>query len=200
MKYLSLIIFSLVFSIPPVYASEVTGTITTGVDTGVEGIVVEAPTANPPAGEYTSEQSVALSGGTGTVSIHYTTDGAAATCSSGNVYSTPITVSSSLVIEAISCYANSIVSPIAIFGYAINPPSAPAPSSGGGGGGSGGFITTPATAAYDFNTDGKVDVFDFNVLITNWGSTGASSSTGDANGDGNVDILDFNLLIINWKP
>jgi len=43
-------------------------------------------------------------------------------------------------------------------------------------------------------------VFDFNVLITNWGSTGASSSTGDANGDGNVDILDFNLLIINWQP
>ena len=199
MKYLAIIAFFFAVT-SSAYASEVTGMVTTGVNTGVEGIVVEVPTASPPAGTYTSTQDVSLAGGTGTVSIHYTTDGAAATCSSGSTYSTPITVSSSLVIEAISCYANSVASPIAIFGYAINPPSAPAPSGGGGGGGGGGIITTPTTAPYDFNVDGKVDVFDFNILITNWGSTGATGASGDANGDGNVDILDFNLLIINWKP
>jgi len=78
-------------------------------------------------------------------------------------------------------------------------------TSGGGGGGSsggggGGILTTPSTASYDFNSDGNIDVFDFNILITNWGTTGtATQPTGDANGDRNVDILDFNLLIINWQ-
>jgi len=201
MKYLSLIILSLSFAIPA-NASEVTGTITTGVDTGVEGIVIETPTADPVAGSYTGTQNITLSGGAGTLSIHYTDDGSAVTCTTGNTYSTPIEATTSLFIEAISCYANGVASPTIIFAYVIsNSPPAPAPSGGGGGGGGGGIITTPATVAYDFNSDGKIDVFDFNVLITNWGTVGgATSATGDANGDGNVDILDFNLLIINWQP
>lgn len=185
----------------PALASTFDGTITTGVDTGVEGIVIEAPTANPPAGAYTGTQNVELSGSTGVLSIHYTTDGSAATCTSGITYSAPISVPSSLVIEAVSCYANGIASPIAIFAYAIsNSPPDPAPGGGGGGGGGGGTITTPATEVYDFNSDGKIDVFDFNVLIINWGTTtGATGADGDADGDGDVDIFDFNLLIINWQ-
>ena len=185
----------------PVYASEVTGTLTTGVSTGngVEGLVIEAPTASPVANTYTSAQSVTLSGGDGTQSIHYTTDGSAATCSSGSTYSAAISVPSTVVIEAISCYANNVSSPVRLFGYVINIPSAPAPSGGGGGGGGGGVITTPSTSGNDFNNDGKVDVFDFNTLISNWGATGATKAMGDANGDGAVDIFDFNLLIINWQ-
>jgi len=201
-KYL-ITTFVLFFAlVAPVSASEITGTITTGLSTGggVEGIVIETPTASPPAGSYTGTQNVTLSGGTGTVSVHYTTDGSAASCTTGNTYSTPIVAATSLFIEAISCYANSVASPTIIFAYVIsNSPPAPAPSGGGGGGGGGGVITTPSTASHDFNGDGKSDVFDFNILIINWGSTGASKATGDANGDGNVDILDFNLLIINWQ-
>ena len=136
MKYILTIILSLALVLPT-YASEITGTITTGVTTGngVNGVVVEAPTANPSAGTYTSTQNVVLSGGDGTVSIHYTIDGTAATCSSGEVYSSPISVSSNLFIGAISCYPNGATSSPVSFAYAINPPSAPAPSGGGGGGG-----------------------------------------------------------------
>ncbi len=200
MKYIFTIITTFAF-ITPVLASTVEGTIETGVSSGngVEGIVVEQPTATPPAGEYTSAQSVVLSGGEGTLFIRYTTDGSAVSCTTGNIYNTPIEVSSSLFIEAISCYPNSITSGTPSFAYTINPPSPPAPSGGGGGGG-GGIVTTPQTADYDFNSDGNIDVFDFNILIVNWGSTSATDkSTGDANGDGNVDIFDFNLLIINWQ-
>jgi len=75
----------------------------------------------------------------------------------------------------------------------------PAPSGGGGGGGGGGVVTTPATTTNDFNGDNKVDVFDFNILIANWGATGATQEMGDADGNGIVGILDFNLLIINWQ-
>ena len=109
-------------------------------------------------------------------------------------FSTPIEVASSLLIEAISCYANSIDSGTITFAYAINPPSTPSGGSGGGG-----VSTTPATADYDFNSDGNIDILDFNILITNWGNTSATKATGDANNDGKVDILDFNLLIINWQ-
>ncbi len=201
MKYF--LTFVLFFSIAlPAYASEVTGTLTTGVSTGngVNGMVIEKPTADPVAGTYTSTQNVTLTGGSGTQSIHYTTDGSAATCTSGSTYSTPIVVDSNLVIEAISCYANSIDSGVILFGYTIDPPSGPAPSGGGGGGGGGGIVTTPSTSNLDFNIDGNIDVFDFNILMANWGTiSGASTSTGDADGDGDVDILDFNLLIVNWQ-
>jgi len=202
MKYILTITLVFLFTlIPSAYASEVTGTITTGLSAGnnLDGLVIEQPTASPVAGTYTTSQSVILSGGPGTQSIHYTTDGSAATCSSGNTYSTAISVTSSLVIEAISCYPNNIASPTILFGYAINPPSAPGPSGGGGGPTGGGVPVTPATVATDFNGDGKIDVFDFNILITNWGATGATQAMGDANGDGTVDIFDFNLLIANWQ-
>lgn len=201
MKYLLTII--LFFSMAlPVAASEVTGTITTGLSTGnaVDGVVIVAPTANPVAGEYTGSQSVALTGGEGAQSIRYTTDGSAATCSSGSVYTSAITVDSNVVIEAVACYANNVTSPKLIAAYIINPPT-PAPSGGGGGGGGGGgIIATPANSANDFNNDGSIDVFDFNVLVSNWGTlTGASKAMGDADGDGDVDIYDFNLLISTWN-
>ncbi len=201
MKYLLTFILFLSVAVPA-YASIFGGQVTTGVSTGngMEGIVVEAPTASPVAGSYTGTQNITLSGGDGTVSIHYTDDGSSVSCTTGNTYSTPIVASTSLFIEAISCYANGVVSPTIIFAYVIsNSPPTTAPSGGGGGGG-GGTITTPSTASYDFNSDGKIDVIDFNILIVNWGSTGApDKTTGDANGDGNVDIFDFNLLIINWQ-
>ncbi len=70
-----------------------------------------------------------------------------------------------------------------------------APSSAGGGGGGGQEPKTEKTKG-DITGDGKVGIFDFNILMANWGKTG--ENVADLNGDGKVDILDFNILMINW--
>ena len=151
----------------PVYASEISGTVNTGnsITTGVNGIVMEAPTANPSAGAYTSVQNVVLSGGDGTASIHYTTNGSSANCATGNIYSAPIQVTSSLSINAISCYANNKPSPTISFAYVINLPSSPSSSgsvSSGGGGGTVGDNTTAPT--------------DTSVIINNGAATTTSTT------------------------
>ncbi len=139
MKYLIIAILSLSFTLP-VSASVYNGTVNTGasVSTGISGILMEAPTASPSAGAYTTTQNVVLLGGVGTVFINYTTDGTGVSCATGDTYSSPIVVSSSLSIKAVSCYANNTPSPIVSFVYAINAPSAPASTSGGNTGGGGG--------------------------------------------------------------
>ncbi|MEX0917519.1 MAG: dockerin type I domain-containing protein [Candidatus Paceibacterota bacterium] len=78
-------------------------------------------------------------------------------------------------------------------------------SSGGGGGGGGGSpvpqtsTLSPEAEEVDVNSDGKIDVLDFNQLLIDWGgSSGGSGLSTDFNGDGTVDILDFNQLLINW--
>ncbi len=83
----------------------------------------EIPTATPPAGTYTSTQSVTLAS-VGADSIHYTTDGTAASCTTGTVFasSTPILVSSSMVINAVGCNVSGSTSNS--FSYFINYPPA----------------------------------------------------------------------------
>jgi len=153
---LSVILLSLLVWSNLALASEVTGNLTTGIGTAVEGIVITPPIASPGAGAYTSAQSVALSA-SGASSIRYTTDGTAPTCSTGTVYSGPISVGSSMAIETISCYPNNKVSTVASYAYTITIPAptpalAPAPvssgSGGGGGGGGGGYYPqTPTPTA-----------------------------------------------------
>ena len=124
------------FSSQALFASEVTGTITTGLTSGeTQGTVVVAPTASPVANTYTSAQSVTLTA-TGSTSIHYTTSGTDPTCTTGTTYSGAITVASTTTIEAISCYPNSNASTVASFAYTINISS--------GGGSSGGSSNPPA--------------------------------------------------------
>ncbi len=173
-----------------------------------DGIVKSKPTASldPSDGPFTSTQTVPLSA-PGSTSIHYflnTTDlNSALTCSSGDT-ANPMAVTSSALIRAIACYG-SIAGPMASFSYEFSAPPAtnPAPSSGGGGGGGGSYappIAPPTTAQADFNESGEIDILDFNILITNWGTTtGATKGTGDADGNGTVDIFDFNILITNWS-
>jgi peptidoglycan hydrolase-like protein with peptidoglycan-binding domain len=137
-------------------ASEVTGTLSTGISSpGVIGVVIAPPVASPVAGTYDSVQNVTLTAPSST-SIHYTIDNTSPTCSTGTVYSGSISVGSSLTIEAISCYPNNQQSTVASYLYTINPPtltppsfSGPSGSGGGGGGSSGGgsglsgkFLTT----------------------------------------------------------
>ncbi len=200
MKYIITIIFSLVLAFP-VYASEAGGTFSTGVSTGVpEVVLIEAPTASPAPNSYTSAKSITLTGGEGTQSIQYTTNSGTITCSSGTTYNTPIAVTTSTTIQAISCYSDGFASDAVNFAYIISSSGGGGGNSGGGGGGGtsyGGGIT-PAPNNADFNGDGKVDIIDLATLSTNWGSTTATHSTGDANGDGNVDITDLSILSTQW--
>ncbi|MDO8469619.1 MAG: peptidoglycan-binding protein [bacterium] len=128
----------------PVLASEITGSLCTGVNCPVEGTVVAAPTASPAAGSYTSAQSVTLDA-TGETSIRYTTDGSAPACpSTGTTYSSAISVGSSATIKAIACYANSASSTVASFAYTITVSSAATVNVSGGGGGGGTYVAPTA--------------------------------------------------------
>lgn len=46
----------------------------------------------------------------------------------------------------------------------------------------------------DISGDGKVNLVDFSILLTNWGKAGA----GDFNGDGVVNLADFSIMLFNW--
>ncbi|HUD20013.1 MAG TPA: dockerin type I domain-containing protein [Patescibacteria group bacterium] len=74
---------------------------------------------------------------------------------------------------------------IHFFKISLNPSPTPTP--------------TPTPKPGDLNGDGKVDIFDYNLLVTNFGKTGtARFSPADINGDGKVDIFDYNVLVGNF--
>lgn len=81
----------------------------------------EAPTFSPPAGTYTSAQSVTLASATAGVTIYYTTDGSTPTAAS-TVYSAPVQVTSSLTLKAIAQGGGHTPSPVASAAYVINLP------------------------------------------------------------------------------
>lgn len=56
--------------------------------------------------------------------------------------------------------------------------------------------STPVPLPGDIDGDGDVDIFDYNILIGEFGITGNSDA--DINGDGRVDIFDYNLLVGNF--
>jgi len=102
----------------PAIASTVTGTIESGVGSGgFNADVPYRPTASVSAGTYTSNQSVVLSSA-GATSIRYTVDGTQPSCSSGNAYSTAITISSSTTLKAIAC-KGAAASSVATFAYVL---------------------------------------------------------------------------------
>ena len=49
----------------------------------------------------------------------------------------------------------------------------------------------------DANKDGKIDKYDFALLMANWGKTGINVC--DFNGDGKVDKYDLALLMLYWS-
>lgn len=62
---------------------------------------------------------------------------------------------------------------------------------------------TPTRAAIDsatdLNKDSKMDVFDYNVLVGDFGKTGEPGwILSDINEDGKIDIFDYNLLVQNF--
>jgi len=54
-----------------------------------------------------------------------------------------------------------------------------------------------SAAMPDVNMDGVVNIFDINLVSSNWGTAGPA---GDANKDGIVNIFDINLISANWGP
>ena len=190
-------------------ASEVTGTLNVGIQTGISGTVLEAPSASPAPGTYTNSVSITLTKGTGATEARYTTDGSTPDCTSSSVYSSPITLSSTATIKAVSCYPGPVASAVASFAYTINQSSGSGSSgssggngnSGGTGGSTGGGGGTPSTGACgtaDFNGDGKVDLVDMNILVNHFGLTPVTHADGDADCDGDVDIVDMNILVNGW--
>ena len=163
-----------------------------GGDDGIDALLTSPPIASPIAGTYDSAISVTLTAD-GASSVYYTTDGVTVpSCSTGSVYSGPIPVSSSLEIQAISCYPNNASSTVESYFYAINQAAASggtnysaAPGYGGGSSSGGSPVT---------NT---VGISDFVSLMANWGKPG-SGNPADFNGDGKVDIMDFVWLMANW--
>jgi hypothetical protein len=58
-------------------------------------------------------------------------------------------------------------------------------------------IPTTTFLPGDLDKNGKVDIFDYNTLVGNFGKTG-SNLIGDINNDGKVDIFDYNQLVGNF--
>lgn len=47
--------------------------------------------------------------------------------------------------------------------------------------------------------DGKVNIYDYNLLVTDFGKTGANGfSPADIDVNGKVDIFDYNILVGNF--
>lgn len=55
---------------------------------------------------------------------------------------------------------------------------------------------TPVAIPGDVDGDGDVDIFDYNILVSNFGATGENPA--DIDGDNDVDIFDYNILIGNF--
>lgn len=105
-----LIIATVVVISRTAFASEISCSLTatsTNCATGTTAFVAFAPSASPVAGTYNAAQNISLSAANAT-SIRYTLDGTTPSCSSGVLYSAPISVKKTLTIRAISCYPNNI--------------------------------------------------------------------------------------------
>ncbi len=62
-----------------------------------------------------------------------------------------------------------------------------------------GSTPPPSIKRGDLNSDGRVDIFDYNILIGDFGKTGSNGFIpADIDTNGKVDIFDFNILLGNF--
>ena len=81
------------------------------------------PAFSPPAGTYTTAQSVTISNGMANASIYYTTNGSTPT-SGSTLYTGPVSVSASETVQALAVASGYPNSGVAMAAYAITPPAA----------------------------------------------------------------------------
>ena len=62
----------------------------------------------------------------------------------------------------------------------------------------GGGVENPGIEPGDANGDGRVDINDLTIVLTNFGRTGMTWSRGDFLGDGTVDINDLTIVLANF--
>ena len=133
-------------------------------------LVPATPTFSPAAGTYTTVQTVAIKDATSGTTIYYTTNGAAPLIGQGgtNLYTGPLTVSSSETIQAIAVYQiGSAPSATASASYTINLPTAATPTFSP----AAGTYTSVQTVTLKDTTSGAT------VYYTTDGSTPTTSST-----------------------
>lgn len=135
----------------------------------MSGVVIAAPTAIVAGGSYTSTQAVTLTS-TGSLSVRYTTDGSAPTCTTGTEYTSALVISSTVTVNAIACYANGVSSPVSTNVYVITAAGTTGGSGGGGGGGGGG--STFVSASFVPSTSATTT-----VVTTTFGTTGSATTT-----------------------
>jgi len=51
----------------------------------------------------------------------------------------------------------------------------------------------------DINLDGKVDIYDFSILMFWWNATKIIHPCGDINKDKKVNLIDFSIMMYNWN-
>ena len=59
-------------------------------------------------------------------------------------------------------------------------------------------VTGATILTGDANRDGRVDVNDLTIVLSNFGQTGMSWSQGDFNGDGRVDVNDLTIVLASF--
>ncbi len=136
---------------------------------------ISAPTYSPPAATYTSSQSVSVSSASGAVTICVTTDGSAPACdgpktgcTTGTLYSTPISVTTSQTLRGIACSAGFTDSSINNAAYTIDTVAPTTPGSPGAAAGIG-QINVTWTAASDNITPVGGIVYEICKSTTNGG-------------------------------
>lgn len=58
-----------------------------------------------------------------------------------------------------------------------------------------GEALSESTGSFDLNADEKVNLVDFSIMLSFWGT---SEPTADINADGAVNLADFSILLFNW--
>lgn len=150
MKKIPILIISfalVLFSVSFASADEVTGNFgNNGFVSGLGGGIPNDPVASPASGHSSlSAFNVTLSA-TDSTSIRYTVDGSTPACpSTGTLYASPFSITSSKTVKAIACYGSgsTVPSNVKSFSYTIT-----VNSGGGGGGGGGGGVTYCTSVTY----------------------------------------------------
>jgi len=110
-----------------VFASTTEGSLSTGLETGLQGVTKAAPTVSPVATTYHATQTVTLTAA-GATKICYTTDGSTApscatatTCTAGTALANggTISVASTTTVKSAGCYADASTGPVATSVYTL---------------------------------------------------------------------------------